>query len=49
MTQPRINIQPLKDFASKEIPKDSLLRELLLMERDELEIIEFVSRIGPLA
>jgi hypothetical protein len=46
MAQPKVNIQRLKDFAFKEIPRDNMLRELLLTERDELEIIEFASKIG---
>ena len=45
MSQPKVDIQRLKNFAFKEIPRDNLLREILLSERDELEIIEFVSRI----
>jgi hypothetical protein len=45
MAQPKVNIQRLKDFAFKEIPRDNLLREILLSERDELEITEFASKI----
>jgi hypothetical protein len=45
MAQPKVNIRRLKDFAFKEIPRDNLLREILLGERDELEITEFTSKI----
>jgi hypothetical protein len=45
MAQPKVHTQRLKDFAFKEIPRDNVLRELLLGERDELEITEFISKI----
>lgn len=45
MSQPKVNIQRLKDFAFKEIPRDNVLRELLLSERDELETTELTSKI----
>lgn len=40
-----VDIRLLKDFAFAEIRRDSLLRELLLSERDELDAIEFIAKI----
>jgi hypothetical protein len=31
----QVDVRKLKDFAFREIPKDNMLRELLLSERDE--------------
>jgi len=40
-----VNIRRLKDFALNEMPKDWILRELLLSEhKEELDALEFVTK-----
>jgi len=41
----RVRITRLKDFAVNSLPKDSRLREVILNERDELDVNEFVAKI----
>jgi len=41
----RVRITRLKDFAVNYLPKDSRLREVILNERDELDVNEFVAKI----
>jgi hypothetical protein len=40
----RINIRRLKDFAFTELPRNWVLREIILSERDELDVSEFVAK-----
>lgn len=40
----RVNICGLKKFAFTELSKDSILREILLSEHDELETSEFIAK-----
>ncbi|MEM3476222.1 MAG: hypothetical protein QXF83_05825 [Candidatus Bathyarchaeia archaeon] len=41
----RLSIRGLKDFALNNLPKGSVLREVLLMEKDELEVNEFLIKM----
>ena len=41
-----VNLKPLKRFASDGLPRGSHLRELILLEPDELPVEEFLSRLG---
>jgi len=43
--QRTVNIRNLKDFATKELPVNSTLREVLLSEPDEVEVNEFLARL----
>jgi len=45
MAPKTVDVRRLKDFASQ-LPKDSALRELLLTERDELEVCDFLSKMS---
>ncbi|MBS7658123.1 MAG: hypothetical protein ABIM42_08505 [candidate division WOR-3 bacterium] len=38
-------MKSLKDFALNNLPKGSVLREVLLMEKDELEVNEFLIKM----
>jgi len=40
-----VNIRNLKEFATKQLPKDSALREVLLKEPEEIEVNEFLARL----
>lgn len=42
----RLDIRRLKDFAMRNLPEDSKLRTLILSERDELSIEEFLVKMG---
>lgn len=42
----RLDMRRLKDFALKTLPEDSKLRILLLSEKDELSVEEFVAKVG---
>lgn len=44
-TQRRVCVKPLKRFALEKLPQDSPLREVLLCERDELEVSELLARL----
>lgn len=44
MPKTKVNIQRLKDFAFTEIPRDWVLREIILSEHDELDVIEFIAK-----
>ncbi len=46
MNSTKIDIRPIKDFAYTEIPRDYVLRDILLDERDELDASEFAIKIG---
>jgi hypothetical protein len=41
-----INIRKLKEFAFEKLPKDHPLRDVLLMEKDELTTEEFLIKFG---
>lgn len=41
----RVNIRHLKNFASKTLPRDSIVRDLLLSEKDVLDAQEFVGKM----
>ena len=43
--QRMVNIRNLKEFATKQLPKDSALREVLLKEPEEIEVNEFLARL----
>lgn len=45
MIESKVNIRRLKDFASKHLPKNWVLRELVLTEHDELEPSEFCTKM----
>ena len=40
-----INIKSLKEFAVKELPVDSPLREVLISEPDIVEVNEFLAKL----
>ena len=40
----KVNLQPLKAFALK-LPSNSTLREILLLEDDELDVHTFLARM----
>jgi hypothetical protein len=44
MSSGRVNISRLKDFAFSELPRSWILREIILNERDELDVSEFVAK-----
>jgi hypothetical protein len=44
MSPGRVNISRLKDFAFSELPRSWILREIILSERDELDVSEFVAK-----
>lgn len=46
MTKTKLNIRRLRDFAFSEIPKEWILREILLSEHDELDVPEFIAKAG---
>ncbi|MCS4538988.1 MAG: hypothetical protein HYY67_09045 [Thaumarchaeota archaeon] len=41
----RINIRPLKELATKILPKDSVLREIILGDKDELGAEEYIAKV----
>jgi len=41
----RLNMSPLKKFAQEKLLPSSVLRQVLLSERDNLSFAEFVARI----
>jgi hypothetical protein len=41
-----VNIYLLKAFAAKRLPESSLLREVLLTEKDQLDPVEFLARLN---
>ena len=43
MTEKKLDIRRLKELAAQ-LPRDSALRELLLTEKDELEVYDFLSK-----
>jgi hypothetical protein len=45
MSVSKINIRKLKDFALEKFPRHFILRELLLDEREELSVAEFLSKL----
>ena len=42
----KLNIRSLKQLVSGKLPRDSLLRRLILTEEDEFSIDEFIIKIG---
>lgn len=46
MTENKVSIQRLKNFAYEKIPKSHILHTLLLSEPEELEATELVIKIG---
>jgi hypothetical protein len=44
MSKTKINMRRLKDFAFTELPRSWILREIILSERDELDVSEFVAK-----
>jgi hypothetical protein len=45
MSVSKIDIRKLKDFALKKFPRYFILRELLLSEKEELSVTEFLSKL----
>lgn len=41
----KINIRRLKEFVRKEIPKHCVLRNLILSDKDEMDVHEFLVKI----
>jgi len=41
----KVNIRPLKDFASEILPKDWVLKHILVNELDQLDGSEFCAKI----
>jgi hypothetical protein len=44
-TKAKLNIRRLKDFAITKIPKNWVLREILIAETTELEVSTFLARL----
>ncbi len=42
----KVKIVPLKAFAMHKLPSGSILRQLILLERDEIDASEFVVKVG---
>lgn len=42
----KLDMRRLKDFVMKSLPEDSKLRTLILNERDEISIEEFIAKVG---
>ena len=40
-----VRMKPLKEWATRKLPSDSHLRQLILSDDDELEITEFLGRL----
>jgi hypothetical protein len=40
-----ISIRKLKDYAFTQLPKDLVLREILLTESDEMDVATFLARL----
>lgn len=40
-----VDIRRLKTYAFNELPKNWVLRDILLDERDELDFVEFISKV----
>jgi hypothetical protein len=45
MSPGRVNISRLKDFAFSELPRSWILREIILSERDGLDVFEFIVKV----
>jgi len=45
MSKAKINIQRLRDFAFSELPKNWILREILIREKSEIEVATFLARL----
>lgn len=45
MIKGKVNIRPLKDFASEILPKDWVLKHILLTELDQLDGSEFCAKV----
>ena len=42
----KLDVRRLKDFALKALPKDSKLRTLILSEKDEISVEEFLAKVS---
>ena len=42
----KLDIKRLKEFAFKSLPEDSKLRTIILSEKDEVSVEEFLAKIG---
>ncbi|MEM3488931.1 MAG: hypothetical protein QXO75_04650 [Nitrososphaerota archaeon] len=40
-----VNIRALKDFVAEKLPSGTPLREVLLMEKDEIEVHDFLAKL----
>lgn len=45
MLKAKISIRKLKDFAYRELPKNWPLREILLLENEEIDVSTFLARL----
>jgi hypothetical protein len=45
MSKTKINMRKLKEFAFSELPRSWILREIILSERDELDVFEFIVKV----
>ena len=45
MPKIKVNIRKLKSFAFAQLPKDCVLREILISEEDELDVSIFLARL----
>jgi hypothetical protein len=45
MPKTKINITKLKNFAYTQLPQDSILREILLLESTEIDTSTFLARL----
>lgn len=41
----KLDFRPLKLFARERLPRDWALREILLTEKDEIEVTEFIAKL----
>jgi len=46
MAPSTVSIRKLKEFAYEKLPRNSFLRELLLWEKDELTVTEYIAKIS---
>lgn len=44
-TSPNVNLRPLKQFALEKLRERSVLREVLLSEKDEMLPVEFLAKM----
>jgi len=41
----KINIRSLKELAMRKLPKESVLREVILSDKDELGVEEYLAKV----